>query len=131
MHHGQRSGEIFFLETGGKCTERTKIGGNSKFKNLWSMTKNKKRSSEIFADESQEIFREKVKLSKNFRKSENVCEIGGKSETGGKCIMVSEGDGRPCIRVEMWSNFATDNRFLHVDLQQIEAKLIFEPHYWF
>ena len=46
----------------------------------------KKGSSEILADESQEIFREKLKF---FRKSENFSEIGGKSETEGKCIMVS------------------------------------------
>ena len=45
-----------FAKQGGKCTETAKIGGN-----LWSMTK-KKRSSEILADESQEIFLEKVKF---------------------------------------------------------------------
>src|SRR6218665_51700 len=38
----------------------------------------------------------KGKIVKKFRKSENFSEIGVKSETGGKCIMVSEGDGRPC-----------------------------------
>ena len=46
-----------FRETGRKCTETGKIEGN-----LWSMTK--KKSSEISADENQEIFREKVKLLK-------------------------------------------------------------------
>src|SRR6218665_2985677 len=53
---------IIFAKQGGKCTETAKIGG--KIRNLWAMTK--KRSSEILADESQEIFREKVKLSKIF-----------------------------------------------------------------
>ena len=43
----------------------------------------KKRSSEILADESQEIFWEKIKLLKFFWKSENFSEIGGKSETEG------------------------------------------------
>ena len=41
------------------------------------------------------IFRDKVKIVKKFRKSENFSEIGGKSETGGKCIMVSEGMDAP------------------------------------
>ena len=50
------------------------------------MTK-KKRSSEILADENQE----KVKLRKFSSESENCSKIGGKSETGGKCIMVSGG----------------------------------------
>ena len=45
----------------------------------------------------QEIFREKVKLRKFPTESENFSKTGGKSETGGKCIMVSEGDGRPCL----------------------------------
>ena len=44
-----------FRETGWKCTETGKIGGT---RNLWLMTK--KRSSEILADENQEIFRVKV-----------------------------------------------------------------------
>src|SRR6218665_134885 len=118
MHHGQSRGEntrkvckqvnlpktgekicksrgerIIFAKQGGKCTETAKIGG---IRNLWSMTKKKeKRSSEILSDESQEIFREKVKLLKFFRKSETFSEIGGKSETGGKCIMVSEGGWTP------------------------------------
>ena len=43
------------------------------------------------AAESLEIFREKVKLLKFLRKSENFSEIGGESETGAKCIMVSGG----------------------------------------
>ena len=107
MHHGQSRGEntrevckklLNFLENRGKleifanqrgkCSRTGKIGGN-----LWSMTK--KRSSEILADESQEIVREKVKLLKIFRKSENFSEIGGKSETGGECIMVSGGLDAP------------------------------------
>jgi len=55
----------------------------------------KKRSSEILADESQEIFREKVKLSKFVRKSENFSEMGGNLKQGGKCIMVSGGMDAP------------------------------------
>jgi len=51
----------------------------------------KKRSSEILADENHEIFREKVKLRKFSTESEIFSKIGGKSKTGGKCIMVSEG----------------------------------------
>ena len=61
---------------------------------MWSMTK-KKRSSEILADESQEIFREKVKLYKFFRKSENFSEIGGKSETGGNASWSQRGMDAP------------------------------------
>jgi len=46
-------------------------------------------------DESQEICREKVKLLKIFRNSENFSEIGGKSETGWKCIMAAGGMDAP------------------------------------
>ena len=46
-----RGKEKFSRNRGGKCTETAKIGG---IRDLWSMTK--KRSSEIFADENQEIF---------------------------------------------------------------------------
>src|SRR6218665_1274907 len=42
-----------FCKTGGKCTETGKIGGNSKF-----VVDDKKKSSEISADENQEFFRE-------------------------------------------------------------------------
>ena len=31
----------------------------------------------------------------NFPQSLKISKIGGKSETGGKCIMASGGDGRP------------------------------------
>jgi len=47
------------------------------------------------ADESQEIFREKVKLLKFSRKSEHFSEIGGKSETGGKNASWSQGGWTP------------------------------------
>ena len=50
------------------------------------------------ADESQEIFREKVKFKLFFRKSEIFSEIGGKSETGVKCIMVSGGMDAPVYK---------------------------------
>ena len=60
---------------------------------MWLMTK--KRSSEILADENQEIFREKVKLRKFSSEPEIFSKIGGNLKQGGKCIMVSEGDGRP------------------------------------
>jgi len=43
------------------------------------------------ADENQEIFLEKVKLRKFSTESEKFLKIGGKSETGGKCIIVSGG----------------------------------------
>ena len=54
----------------------------------------KKRSSEISADENQEIFREKVKFKNFSSKFENFSKMG-ESETGGKCIMVSEGMDAP------------------------------------
>ena len=53
----KQGGKKHFRETEGKCTETAKTG------------RTKKRSSEILADESQEIFQEKVKLSKFFRQS--------------------------------------------------------------
>ena len=56
---------------------------------MWSMTK--KRSSEISADENQEICLEKVKFLEFSSEFEHFSKIGGKSETGGKCIMVSGG----------------------------------------
>ena len=63
-------------------------------RNLWSMTK--KRSSEISADENEEIFREKVKFWKFFSESENLSKIGGKIwNRGAKCIMVSGGMDAP------------------------------------
>src|SRR6218665_3739953 len=109
MHHGQSRGgkktrkvckkQVNLRKTGGEiCKSRgeriifAKQGGNSKF----VVDDLKKRSSEILAYENQEIFREKVKLRKFSSESENYSKIGGKSETGGKCIMVSEGNGRPC-----------------------------------
>ena len=55
----------------------------------------KKKSSEISADENQEIFREKVKLRKFSLESENFSKIRGKYETGGKCMMVSGGMDAP------------------------------------
>jgi len=55
----------------------------------------KKKSSEILADESEETFREKVKLSKFFRKSENFSEIGGNLKQRGENASWSQGDGRP------------------------------------
>src|SRR6218665_2574342 len=58
-------------------------------RNLWSMTK--KRSSEILTDENGKIFREKVKFLKSPRKFKKFSKTGGKSETGGKCIMASGG----------------------------------------
>src|SRR6218665_1546772 len=96
MHHGQsrrernthkvckkqrnfsKTGGIFskqcgnnnFRETRGKCTERGEI------RNLWSLTK--------------KAFSGKGNISKNFQ-SENLSKIGGRSETGGKCIMTSGG----------------------------------------
>src|SRR6218665_2894228 len=66
---------------GGKCCKTGKILGE--IRNLWSMTK--KRSSEILADEN----------GKFSRKSQNFSKIGGKSETGGKCIMASGGMDAP------------------------------------
>src|SRR6218665_219781 len=54
-----------------------------------------KRSSEILADENQEIFPEKVTFIKFSSEPENFSKIGGKSETGGKCIMVSGGIDAP------------------------------------
>ena len=75
-----------FCEIGGKCTETAKIG---EIRNLCSMTK--KGHQQCW----RKIFREKVRFLQFFRKSENVSEIGGNSETGGKCIMVSEGMDAP------------------------------------
>jgi len=60
---------------------------------LWSTTK--KKSSEVLADENQEISQEKVKFLEFFSESENFSKIGGKSEIGGKCIMVSGGMDAP------------------------------------
>ena len=56
----------------------------------------KKRSSEISADENQEIFQEKVQFRKFSSQSENFSKIGEKSETGGNASW-SQGDGRPCL----------------------------------
>ena len=54
-----------------------------------------KKSSEISADEKQEIFREKVKLWKFSLESENFSKIGGKSETGGENASWSQGGWTP------------------------------------
>ena len=51
---------IIFAKTGGKYTETWKIENGEKIRNLWSITK--KRSSEISADENQEIFGKIVKI---------------------------------------------------------------------
>ena len=61
---------------------------------MWSMTK-KKRSSEISADENQEIFREKVKFKKFSSEFENFSKIGGKSETEGGNASWSQGGWTP------------------------------------
>src|SRR6218665_1866350 len=60
------------------------------------------RSSEISADENQEIFPEKfldfhpkVKFVKFSSAPEHFSKIGGKSETGGKMYHGLRGDGRP------------------------------------
>src|SRR6218665_1191565 len=86
--------------------------------NLLLMTKEKKRSSEILADESQAIFREKVKLLKFIRKSENLSEIGGKSETGGKCIMILGG----------WTSLLPPHLFLPFPLHPIPLSLHLSLH---
>src|SRR6218665_3554724 len=57
----------------------------------------KKRSSEILADENGKFFREKVKCYKFSKESKKNSKTGGKSETGGKCIMVSGGMDAPAI----------------------------------
>jgi len=46
------------------------------------------------ADENRKLFWGKVTLEKIVKESEIFLKIGGKSETGGKCIIAS-GDGRP------------------------------------
>ena len=56
----------------------------------------KKRSSEVLADENQEISQEKVKFLEFFSESENFTKIGGKSETGGGMHHGLRWDGRPC-----------------------------------
>ena len=100
-------GKNNFREAGGKCIETGKVG---EIQNLWSVTKKKKKkSSEILADENQEICRKKVKLRKFSSESENFSNIGGKSETEGKCIMVSEGMDAPAL---------TDIRYDYYDLLQ-------------
>ena len=59
----------------------------------------KKRSSEILADENQEIFREKVKFRKFVTESEIFRKQRGKSETRGEMHHGLRGDGRPCMEV--------------------------------
>jgi len=56
----------------------------------------KKRSSEILADENREILLEKVKLGNFSTESEMFFGNRGKIWNRGKCIIASEGDGRPC-----------------------------------
>ena len=58
-------------------------------RNLWLMTK--KRSSEILADENQEI----LKFGKFSTESENFSETGGNLKQRGKCIIASEGMDTP------------------------------------
>ena len=55
----------------------------------------KARSSEILVDEKRKFFREKVTFYKFSKESENFSKTGGKSETEGKCIMVSGGMDAP------------------------------------
>jgi len=47
------------------------------------------------ADESKEMFREKVKLKKTFQKVGKNFKIGGKFEAGGEMHHGLRGDGRP------------------------------------
>jgi len=55
----------------------------------------KKRASEILPHENRNFFSEKVK-SGNFRRSlRNVSEIGGNSETRGKCVIAFRGMDAP------------------------------------
>ena len=93
-------GNYNFRETGRKCTETAKIGGKFKICGRWL----KKRSSEISADENQEIFQEKVKFVKFSSEPENFSKIGGKSETEGEMHYGLRGDGRPCMHacVYVW-----------------------------
>jgi len=66
------------------------------------MTKNKKVVRNILADENGKFFREKGNFLTFSRKSKKNLKIGGKSETGGKCIMASEGMDAPgCSAVHM------------------------------
>src|SRR6218665_502431 len=74
----QSRGERIIFAKLGKVLQQRKWG---EIRNLLSMTK--KRSSEILADENQEIFREKVKLLKFFSKSENFSKIAGNLKQGG------------------------------------------------
>ena len=90
----QNRGEIIiFSKQGGNVLKQ---GKGEKIRNLWSMTK-KIRSSEISADENQEIFREKGKIGLGTfsSESENFPTIGGKSKTGGEMHHGLRGDGRP------------------------------------
>ena len=59
-------------------------------RNLWSMTK-KRRSSEISADENQEIFQEKVKFRKFSSESEDFPKIGGNLKQGGNASWSQRG----------------------------------------
>ena len=61
---------------------------------MWSMTK--KRSSEISADENQEIFQEKVKFLKFSSEPENFSKIGENLKQG-EMHHGLRGDGRPCV----------------------------------
>ena len=88
----QSTGEIIISLNRGKCTETAKIGGKFEICGRWL----KKRSSEISADENQEIFQGKVKFLTFSSEYENFSTIGGKSETGGKMHHGLRGDGRPC-----------------------------------
>jgi len=63
---------------------------------MWSTTKkNNERLSEILADENRKILSEKVKLGRFSMKSKFFFGNRGKSETGGKCIIASEGMDAP------------------------------------
>ena len=59
------------------------------------MTKKQKKSSEILVDENRKLILEKVTFWKFPTESEIFLKIGGKSETGGKCIMASGGMDAP------------------------------------
>ena len=99
MHHGQSRGkrnaqkvcknDVNFMKVGVDFLRVRDQRNWGKFWNLWSMTK--KRSSETFADENRNFFWKRSNME-NFRRSlRNFSEIGGNSETRGKCIMASWG----------------------------------------
>src|SRR6218665_2976792 len=70
-----------------------KQGKQGEIRNLWSMTK--KGHQKFWRMKIEKFFGKREKFLKFSTESGNFSKIGGKSETGGKCIMASGGMDAP------------------------------------